>query len=141
MIATCSAYCKNPKLLQILSVIALVFGVATIFSGGQVIFGPEEKRVAAGAYVPFVVWFNFISGFAYVTAAIGLFRRAKWGAYLAIAIAASTAVTFAAFGAHVFMDGAFEARTVGAMILRTGVWIVIACVAQQARAAGNADVS
>jgi len=128
--ATCLKLCKSPRLLQVLSIVALIFGAATIMSGGQVIFGPEEKRIAAGAYVPFVVWFNFLAGFAYVTAAVGLFRRAKWGAYLAMAIAAATAVTFAAFGVHILLGEPFEARTVGAMTLRTGVWFIIACVAR-----------
>ena len=131
MTITCSTICKSPKFLHVLAAVGLIFGIATVISGGQVIFGPEEKRLAAGAYVPFVVWFNFIAGFAYMMAAIGLFRRARWGAYFAIAIAAATALVFAAFGAHILMDGAFESRTVGAMVLRTGVWIGIACVARQ----------
>ncbi len=130
MNAACSKFCKSPRPLQVLSVVGLIFGAATIVSGGQVIFGPEEKRIAVGASVPFVVWFNFLAGFAYLAAAVGLFRRAKWGAYLAMAIAAATAVTFAAFGVHILMGEAFEARTVGAMTLRTGVWLVIACVAR-----------
>ncbi|MCK5445649.1 MAG: hypothetical protein KAI73_08500 [Rhodospirillaceae bacterium] len=131
MITTCQTICKSPKLLQVLAAVALIFGAVSVFSGGQVIFGPEEKRIAAGAYVPFVVWFNFLAGFAYMAAAVGLYRRAKWGAYLAMLIVAATAVTFAAFGIHIFMDGAFEARTAGAMVIRTGVWLVIACVARQ----------
>lgn len=131
MHAACPAICKSPKLLYILGAVALIFGVATVFSGGQVLFGPEEKRIAAGAYVPFVLWFNFLAGFAYIAAAIGLFRRARWGAHLAMLIAGTTALTFAAFGVHILMDGAFETRTVGAMALRTGVWFIIACVSRQ----------
>ena len=131
MNTACPPVCKSPKLLRILGIVALIFGAATIFSGGQVLFGPEEKRLAAGAYVPFVLWFNFLAGFVYIVAAIGLFLRAKWGAYLAIVVAATTALTFAAFGVHILIGEAFEARTVGAMTLRTGVWFIIACVARQ----------
>ena len=131
MIAACPAFCKSPKLLNVLVVVALIFGIATVISGGQVLFGPEEKRIAAGNYVPFVLWFNFFAGFVYVVAAVGLFKGAKWGSYLAIAIAASTALIFLAFGVHILMDGVFELRTVGAMVLRTGVWVFIACVARQ----------
>lgn len=131
MITTCPTICKSPKLLKVLAVVALIFGATSVVSGGQVVFGPEANRIAAGDYVPFVVWFNFFIGFAYMASAIGLFRRAEWGAHLAITIAAATALVFAAFGIHILMDGAFEARTVGAMVLRTGVWIGIACVARQ----------
>ncbi|MDH5188860.1 MAG: hypothetical protein OEW37_07890 [Rhodospirillaceae bacterium] len=131
MITVCPAFCKSPKFLFTLSVVALIFGIASIISGGQVIFGPEEKRIAAGDYVPFVLWFNFVAGFAYVIAAVGLYFRAKWGGYLAIAIALGTALVFAMLGIHILMDGAFEFRTVWAMMLRTGVWVLIACVAHK----------
>ncbi|MDH5748347.1 MAG: hypothetical protein OEY85_03455 [Rhodospirillales bacterium] len=131
MITACPGYCKSPKLLHVLAAVALIFGAASVFSGGQVLFGPEEKRLAAGNYVPFVVWFNFVAGFAYMAAAVGLFLRTKWGAYLSQAIAVATAVIFAVLAVHISTGGAFEARTVGAMTLRTGVWLVIAFVARQ----------
>ncbi|MCW9035917.1 MAG: hypothetical protein OQJ97_16975 [Rhodospirillales bacterium] len=126
-----TTFYQRPRVLQVLAFIALIFGVVTIFSGGQVLFGPEEKRIAAGNYVPFVLWFNFLAGFAYVVSAIGLFMRARWGAYLAIFIFVATAATFVVFGFHIFNDRAFEMRTVGAMTLRTGVWMVIAWVARK----------
>jgi hypothetical protein len=49
-----------------------VFGALTIASGGRVLFVSEAARVATGNYVPFVVWFNFLAGFAYVAAGVGL---------------------------------------------------------------------
>ena len=61
--------------LRIAALVAVVFGIATVFSGGRVLFGPEAARVAAGAVVPFVLWFNFVAGFAYVLAGVGLERR------------------------------------------------------------------
>ena len=39
---------------------------------------------------------------------------------------------FAAFGLHVLAGGAYATRTVGAMTLRSIVWIVIAVVACRA---------
>jgi len=111
--------------------IALVFGALTIFSGGRVLFGPEEARVAAGNYVPFVLWFNFLAGFAYVAAGAGLWLWRRWAAWLALGIAAATALVFAAFGVHVAMGGAFELRTVAAMALRTLLWAGIAVAAQR----------
>lgn len=40
-------------------------------------------------------------------------------------------VSRSAFGVHVLFGGAYEMRTVGAMALRSLVWIVIAIVARQ----------
>lgn len=108
------------------AVFALAFGFLTIYSGGQVIFGPPAAREAAGDYLPFVVWFNFVAGFAYVAAAVGLLTARAWAPRLALIIAVATALVFAAFGALALTGTPFEMRTVAAMALRTVVWAGIA---------------
>ena len=110
--------------------IALLFGLATIVSGGRALFGDEAARKAVGAAVPFVLWFNFGAGFAYVVAGIGLLLRLPWAVWLSALIAAATVLVFLAFGVHVLTGGAYEMRTVGAMALRSLVWIGIAIVAR-----------
>ena len=107
----------------------MVFGVLTIVSGGRVLFGGAAARAAAGDFVPFVLWFNFMSGFVYVLAGVSIAMGRRWAATLSIALAVAIATAFALFGLHVFQGGAFEMRTVGAMSLRLVVWIVIAAVA------------
>lgn len=120
---------QSTRWLRGVAVLAAVFGLMTIKEGGTVLFGGAAARAAAGAYVPFVLWFNFLAGFAYVIAAIGLWRRARWAAWLATGIALATALTFAAFGVHVLAGGDYELRTALAMALRTTVWLVIAALA------------
>ena len=115
--------------IWVISLIAVGFGLLTIKEGGTILFGNAAARAAAGNYVPFVLWFNFLAGFAYVIAGIGLWRQQRWAAWLAAAIAVATALTFAAFGAHVASGGAYEQRTVIAMSLRTLVWTAIAVLA------------
>ena len=112
-----------------ISLVAVGFGLLTIKEGGTILFGDAAARAAAGNYVPFVLWFNFLAGFAYVIAGIGLWRQQRWAAWLAVAIAAATALTFAAFGVHVYSGGGYEPRTVIAMSLRTLVWVTIAAIA------------
>ncbi|MCV2893241.1 hypothetical protein [Lentibacter sp. XHP0401] len=112
--------------------VALVFGLLTVFSGGRALFGGAEARAAVGDAVPFVLWFNFLAGFAYIVAAVGLWRRLPWARGLAIGIAGATFLVLLAFGVHVLLGGAYEMRTMGAMLLRTGVWAAIAYVAQRA---------
>lgn len=94
--------------------------------GGRTLFGSPAEREAAGNIVPFVLWFNFVAGFAYVAAGIGLFLGRCWAVRLSVAIAAATVAVFVAFAVHILLGGAFEARTVGAMTFRSVVWIVIA---------------
>lgn len=105
---------------------AAVFGFATIMAGGRVLFGGPSAREAAGAYVDFVVAFNFGAGFAYVVAAAGLALRRRWSTRLAVAIAGATALVFAALAVHVAAGGAFERRTVAAMTIRCVFWLVLA---------------
>lgn len=109
-----------------IAVIALVFGLLTIKSGGQVIFGSDQARSAAGNYMPFVVWFNFIAGFAYIGAAIGLATRQAWAGRLSLLIAVATALAFLVFGLFAMTGVPYESRTVGAMTLRTLLWTGIA---------------
>ena len=115
--------------LRLAAVVAVAFGLLTIKEGGTILFGDEAVRAAAGNYVPFVLWFNFMAGFAYVIAGAGLWMRQRWAAWLAVAIVAATALAFAAFGAHVVSGGAYEQRTLIAMSLRTLVWAAIAAIA------------
>lgn len=115
--------------LDVAAIVAVAFGLVTIWEGGSVLFGPEEARRAVGAYVPFVLWFNFLAGFAYVAAGAGLWARRRWAAALSFAIAAGTLATYAAFGIHVALGGAFEMRTVAAMALRSALWLAISLLA------------
>jgi hypothetical protein len=105
-----------------------VFGALTLKEGGAVLFGDGSARAAAGRYVLFVVWFNFLAGLAYVAAGLGLWLQRRWAVWLALTIALATALVFAGFGVHAATGGAYEARTIGAMSLRTLVWVVIAAL-------------
>jgi len=114
--------------LKIIALIAIAFGLLTLKSGGEVLFIDGAGRAAAGNYVPFVLWSNFLLGFLYILAGIGIWMQKRWGAWLAILIALVTLIVFAAFGWHINNGGLFEARTLKAMILRSSVWTVIALV-------------
>ncbi len=94
--------------LLIAGLVALAFGALTILSGGRALFGGAAARAAVGDAVPFVLWFNFIAGFAYIIAGVGLILRRAWSAWLAAAILAATLLVLAAFGLHVLQGGAYE---------------------------------
>lgn len=123
---------SRPRWAVAAGILAVAFGVVTVFEGGRMLFGRPELRASAGNVVPFVLWFNFIAAFAYLMAGLGLFLWKRWAAQLSASIALTTLAVFAAFGVHVALGGAFEARTVGAMMLRSIVWIAIAVSACRA---------
>jgi hypothetical protein len=121
----------NP-LLRTVAVVALVFGAMTVVSGARVLLGLGSAREAAGAYVPFVLWFNVAAGFAYIATGLGLWTRRSWAPVAALAILCATLIVFALLGLHVLRGGEYEVRTVAAMTLRSGVWALIALVAWRA---------
>jgi len=121
-----AAFSAGGKAIRwVLSATAILFGLLTVKSGGQVLFGADVYRDAAGSYVPFVVWFNFLAGFAYLIAGVGILLGRHWSVHLSIAILLATVLAFAAFGVHVANGGAYEGRTVAAMALRCLVWAAI----------------
>ncbi|MCK7611107.1 hypothetical protein [Roseibium sediminicola] len=106
------------KASLIAAVFAMLFGSATILSGGWVLFGGDGPRTAAGAVVDYVLWFNFLAGFGYVFAGIGILKRQRWTLWLALAVLTGTFIVFLVFLVHVLAGGAHEIRTFFALIFR-----------------------
>ncbi len=117
--------------VKIAAVVAILFGIITVKAGGATLF-IEEVRLVAGDYVPFVLWSNFILGFAYIIAGVGLFLGKSWAKTLSLTIAGLTLATYAAFGIHIALGGLFKAKTVKVMIVRSLAWISIAFLAVKA---------
>ena len=115
--------------IWIISVTAIIFGLMTIKSGGLVIFVDGADRQAAGNYVPFVLWFNFLAGFVYIIAGIGLLMLKQWAARLSVFIVIATLIIYAVLGLYIIAGGAYEMRTIVAMSIRTLVWAIIAMIA------------
>ena len=117
------------KTHHIAGVAAIAFGLLTLISGGSALFGAVDM----GAVVPFVLWFNFLAGFAYVIGGLLLMTGHRLALPVALTILIATATVFAVFGWRVFAGDAFEMRTVGAMTLRTLFWAAMVWVAMKAR--------
>lgn len=113
----------------VVSVVAVVFGLLTIRSGGAVIFIDGADRQAAGNYVPFVVWFNFLAGFVYIIAGVGLWLQKSWAVKLSVHILVATLIVYATLGLYIFGGGLYEMRTIIAMSLRSTIWFFIALFA------------
>jgi hypothetical protein len=120
---------QSSSVRKLLAVVALVFGALTLASGGRALFGDAAAQAAVGNAVGFVLWFNFLAGFGYIAAALGLWLGRRWVVLLAILLALSTALVAAAFAVHVLNGGAYEMRTVGALAIRFGFWATISLVA------------
>ncbi len=116
---------SKPAWINFVAFIAFAFGGLTIFSGGSVLFLDGQARADAGAFVPFILWFNFIAGFFYIAASMGIFTWQKWGLTLSRIIFATTVVALVALVVHIASGGNYEMRTLVAMVLRSTVWLAI----------------
>ncbi len=119
---------KNSTLIRVVAVAAAIFGVATLYSAGSIVLDYGASRELAGAYVPFVVWFNLAAGILYFLAAVGIWRRSTWAASLSVFIALATALAAIPFALLVVAGGDYEMRTVGALAFRMGFWAVVAVI-------------
>lgn len=117
---------RRPRTTRLAAGLAIGFGLLTILSGGAALRGAADM----GAVVPFVLWFNFCAGFAYVAAGVPLWQGSRWAFPLALAVFLATAGVFATLGVHVANGGAFEMRTVWAMTLRSLFWGAMALIAR-----------
>lgn len=118
--------------VRIVSIFALAFGVLTVIAGGAALFGGDKTGQLVGNAVPFVLWFNFLAGFAYIAAGGGLWLGRRWAVWLSLTILTGTVIVALFFGFHILRGGAFEIRTVGALFFRAGVWAAITIVAARA---------
>ena len=120
---------SRPIVLWGLALVAIIFGALTIKSAYLVLFTTGTFHQEAGNYLPAIVWFNGIAGIFYLIAGLGLWKQRRWSLWLAATIALATLIVFALFGLHVNDGGLYEQRTVGAMTVRSGVWVIIALAA------------
>lgn len=124
-----SAKLNRSIAIWVITIVAFMFGMLTIKSGGSVLFIDGADRQAAGNYVPFVLWFNFLAGFVYIVAGAGLWLKKQWAAKLSVLIVVATLIVYAILGLYILGGGLYEMRTVIAMSFRSIIWAFIAIFA------------
>jgi hypothetical protein len=117
------------KSLKYVAIVILIgFGLLTLFLSTSVIFDLFGIRAREGNYVLFVVWSNFISSIIYLTAAYGLVKNEKWTNSLLALSTVILIIAFVVLKIHINAVGLYETKTVGAMIFRISVTLLLAIV-------------
>lgn len=120
-----------------LALVAVAFGLATIAAGTRVLLGADPGYVVAW---PLLV-FNTVMGFAYVAAGATAWRNPRRGAQAAAAIFGVNLLVLGAVASLYAAGGAVAIESVRAMLLRTGVWLVLllglAWVARRSKRTGD----
>ena len=107
------------------AVIAGLFGVATLFAGGSVLLGSDPGYVV---FRPLLIY-NTIMGVAYLAAGITLWRSIILGKYAAGVIFLLNILVLLGITLVYRSGGAVAVESLGAMTLRTVVWLVLFLVA------------
>ena len=117
------------KSLKYVAIAILIgFGLFTLFLSTSVIFDLFGIRAREGNYVLFVVWSNFISSIIYFIAAYGWVKNEKWTISLLGLSTVILIIAFVVLKIHINAGGLYETKTVGAMIFRISVTLLLAIV-------------
>ncbi|MBP9653426.1 MAG: hypothetical protein KBE19_03470 [Rhodocyclaceae bacterium] len=114
--------------------IAVAFGAVTLFAGGRVLLGADPGYTV---FRPLLV-FNTAMGAAYAAAGAAIWRDLAWGRNCAGAIFLLNLLALAAIAAVHFGGGAVAAQSLGAMSLRTVVWLLLFLVLARLARKGSA---
>jgi hypothetical protein len=113
-------------ILKISAVFLAFFGILSLFMTTSVIFDFFGIREKEGNYIPFVVYANFICSFIYLYCSYGLFTKNKYTTACLFVAAAILFIAYIGMIIHIQLGGAFELKTVKAMLARTSITIVLA---------------
>ncbi len=117
---------RSVRVMQLLAAaIAVLFGVATLFAGGRVLLGSDPGYVV---FRPLLIY-NTIMGVAYLAAGITIWRSISVGKYAAGAIFLLNILVLLGIIVVYQSGGAVAVDSLGAMTLRTVVWLVLFLVA------------
>ena len=106
-------------ILKSSGIILGLLGVASLFMTTSVIFDLFGIRALEGNYVELVVYANFICSFLYLFASYYFFTNNKTAVPILIVASIILIIAFAALAMHIQDGGAYETKTVKAMIFRT----------------------
>jgi len=106
---------------RILSLAAIVFGLATIMAGARVLAGTDPGYVV---FRPLLIY-NTLMGVAYLTAGGMIWRDLRKGSYAAAMIFGLNCFVLGGIGVLYLSKAGVAVDSVRAMTFRTGVWLVL----------------
>ena len=115
------------KMRKFSAVFAGIFGVMTLVVGGSALTG----TVDFGTPVPFVLIFNFASGFGFVAVGWGLWAGRNFARLLTLVMFGASLIVALGLVWWISQGGAYMPRTLWALSARTLVWGGLVLVARR----------
>lgn len=117
--------CPHRLSLRISALVAGIFGILTLIAGGRILLGLGE---AGYTVIRPVLLFNTVMGALYLLTAVLIVRSNERARPLALFIAATNVIVLLSILVMRATGGTVANETMGAMTLRSVVWVVIAVV-------------
>lgn len=118
---------KKHKIFKyVIAIVLIVFALVTIFMSSSVLFDWFGIRAKEGNFVPFIVKTNLTAGFLYLIVAYGYIQHKRWAFWAMLTVALLLVYAFALFYLHMHSGGLYENRTIGAMIFRIVLTLILA---------------
>ena len=113
---------QHHRLIQnILALVAILFGLVTVFAGGRVLLGADPGYIV---FRPLLIY-NTVMGFAYIAAGVIAWRSVVRGRQAAGAIFVLNLLVLAGIGALYATGDSVAVESVRAMTLRSVVWLAL----------------
>jgi hypothetical protein len=108
--------------------VGMAFGAVSVVAGTRVLAGVDRPDYVV---LPWLVAYNVAAGVAGVVAGAGIWMWQRWGATAASSLAGAHAAVLGLLAGMRLMGGAVATDSLGAMLLRSVVWLAIAGAARQ----------
>ena len=106
---------------KLLVLVAVLFGLATIFASSRVFLGADPGY---SVYQPLLIY-NAVMGVVYVLAGIIAWRNVKRGMYAALTVLMLNLLVLSVVYYLYTAEGPIALESLRAMIFRTTVWLVL----------------
>lgn len=112
---------RRHPLAAVAAVVAVLFGLATVFAGGKVLLGADPGYVV---FRPLLLY-NTAMGTAYIAAGILIWRALSRGRVAAGTIFLLNLLVLVGIAVVYWSGGAVAVDSLRAMSFRTGVWLAL----------------
>lgn len=108
------------------------FGLLTTFLTTSIILDLFDIRAREGNYVPLVVWANLVSGILFLTTAYAFYKKKSWAPLPMMISLGVLVLAFVGLFVHINSGGAYETKTIGAMIFRIAMNSILGLIVYSA---------
>jgi len=109
----------------LISSVIFIFAIMTLIEGGSTYFKYSLQEMVEHKIVPFVLIFNLMSAFVYISIGLGIMMEKDWVRFLSAALVTSIVMVYAGLALHISQGGDYMERTVYAMAIRLTFWVII----------------